>query len=92
MVLDRDQVLGTDFLPELFISTMRFINASLTKGPFFTERLIERLPPSLDAWAYLPARFTIILLEYFLCLRVFRPRATLPQGVTGAGIPTGLLP
>jgi hypothetical protein len=81
MVDPRAHVFISTFCFELFAASTFFINLASTAGPFLTD---------LDI-IYLPRRLTINLSEAFDFL-VLYPRAGLPHGVLGPGIPIGLLP
>jgi hypothetical protein len=84
----RDHVLSTVFSPERFIASTFLINFGSIAGPFLVDLDISAYP---FIFYLRPRRFTISLSEA-LGLRVLYPRAGLPQGVLGPGIPIGLLP
>src|SRR5699024_1299401 len=86
MVEALDQVFRTFFSFLLLSSSMRLRSSGAAKGPFLMLLLMFD-PPYL-----LLRRLTMNLLVGFFVLRVLRPMAGLPQGVTGPGRPTGLLP
>src|SRR5690606_13930396 len=71
-----------------FISSTFFRSRGATNGPFLSERDIV----SFSLSYYLPPRRRTINWLEDLLRRVFLPRAGLPQGVLGPGIPMGERP
>lgn len=79
-----DHVLITFLSFFSFNASTFFIRCSSTKGPFLIDLAI--FPP------YLVLLLIIIASDFLPFLRVFTPWLFLPQGVIGAGRPTGALP
>src|SRR5690606_23337809 len=94
----RDQVLITFRSPLRFNSSTFLRSFGATKGPFFSERdifllyLSQLLVPTACRHYFLPPRRRTMNLLVNLLRRVFLPKAGLPHGVLGPGIPIGERP
>src|SRR4030042_2723625 len=82
IVHHRDQVFMIVFSLERLTIITFFTSFASTAGPFLVD---------LDIVYFFPRRLIISLSEYFLS-RVLWPRAGLPHGVFGPGMPLGVFP